>query len=217
MARSPLWRAVLIVLAVLLIPIVPFALFGEQSEQWISENLLGAAIAESGGWVTALSVILVLAADILLPVPSSAALTFAGASLGLVIGTLAGWLGLMLSCLLGYWLGLRFGLPQATRLSSAAQLRSATDKLDRTGSWILLGSRAIPVLAEACVLISGVYQFKLRRFIAAVGLANLILALAYCTLGWRAYDGGWITVALLVSVIVPLLLVAGLALLRRQD
>jgi uncharacterized membrane protein YdjX (TVP38/TMEM64 family) len=200
-----IWRVVLVVVAAMLVPVIPFALFGEQSEAWIQQHLLADDIS-AGGLQQVAIVILVLASDILLPVPSSAVLTFAGAKLGLITGTLAGALGLTASCLLGYWLGSRFGMPLVKRLTSTQQFNAARRQIDRRGPWMLLVSRALPVVAEACVLVAGVYRMPRRVFFTAVLIANFVLALSFCVLGLYAADGGWFLPAMLVSVILPCLL-----------
>lgn len=200
-----LWRIVLVVAAAMLVPVIPFVLFGEQSESWIRHHLLSDGESGGGLWHFAI-VTIVLASDILLPVPSSAVLTFAGARLGLLAGTLAGWLGLSLSCGLGYWLASRFGMPLVKRLTSLHHIDTARDPINRRGVWMLLVSRALPVIAEACVLVAGVYRMHFRVFATAVLIANFFLALVFCALGFYAADEGWFLPAILVSVIAPCVL-----------
>ncbi len=205
MTRDSPWRAVFIVFVALLVPVVPFVLFGEHSETWIRQNLLSDAVIAGSGQPF-LIVVAVLASDILLPVPSSAVLTFAGARLGWLAGTIAGWLGLTISCLVGYWLGHRFGLPLVRRLSSPQHIQAARRRIDRQGPWMLLASRALPVIAEACVLVCGVYRMRFRSFIVAVAIANLALSATFCALGLLSASAGWFLPAMLVSIAVPCLL-----------
>ena len=56
-----------------------------------------------------------LASDVLLPVPSSLVSSFAGHMLGFTIGLLAVWSGMMLGCLVGYWIGASGGAPSSAR------------------------------------------------------------------------------------------------------
>ena len=83
-------RMLLILVAVLAVPCVPFLLLGDAFEQsvaaWATQFTSPVALF----W----SVVTVLSVDILLPVPSSAVSTFAGAKLGVIAATAASMLGI---------------------------------------------------------------------------------------------------------------------------
>lgn len=151
------------------------------------------------------AVILTLTLDILLPVPSSGVMTFAGATAGTVTGSLVSWIGLNASCAFGHFIGRWFGMPIASKLSSKEELDSMKSSLDSFGPWMLVGFRALPVLAEASVLITGVYRMNQSRFWPPVLIANLAVAIAYSALGQIAGEQGWFGLGFLISVIAPLL------------
>ncbi len=66
--------------------------------------------------------------------------------------------------------------------------------------------RAVPVLAEASVLLVGIHDLSWRRFLPPVVLSNLGIALAYAKFGELAERNGWLPLALGISVALPLLL-----------
>ena len=110
----------MIIILALLVPIVPFVIFGEALESAIGGWLEHPVIANRSVSAAAM-IIMLLAVDILLPIPSTLVCTVAGKVLGPVGGTLACWLGLNLSAGIGYWLARRFGWPlgrQKTRFWS---------------------------------------------------------------------------------------------------
>lgn len=197
-------RNSLVVLVVMMVPIVPFLIFGEQSEAWFQNNIIDRA--DFSPVVTAGAVIAALVADILLPVPSSAVLTYAGSVFGIIKGIAVGWIGLTLSCVLGFWLGRRFGVPLLLKISSEEELNSSAVWLNRFGPWMLAVVRGLPVLGEAFVLLAGAYRMSPRKFWPPVVIANLALATIYSVLGHTAGDEGKLGVAIMLSLVMPLLL-----------
>lgn len=212
---SRVLKFVLLVAITLLVPVIPFALVGEQSERWITDNLLtGSALSQGSLWAL-VTVVLVLISDILLPVPSSGVMTFAGASLGWAAGTALCFVGLTLSCLVGYLIGRLLGVPVVRRFVDADELTAMTHRLDRTGFWILAAFRGVPVLAEASVLVAGVVRMSPPRFWLTVSVANLCIAAIYAGLGHFARGADWLAAALVISIMLPVALLLGWWVLRR--
>ncbi len=122
-----LLRPLLLVSIVLLVPIVPFVVFGEQLETWFhtwSEQ-------PASRRVVAAVVVGLLATDIVLPIPSSLVSTFGGGQLGTLGGTLASWVGMTVAAVLGFALGAvvrargdALAEPPAGRAAPAAGQRS---------------------------------------------------------------------------------------------
>ena len=194
----------LLLLIVLLVPIVPFLLLGAPLEAWLE------AWRDSppAAGVTGLAVIGLLAGDIVLPIPSSLIITLAGAQLGVVGGTLAGWTGLSVGALLGFALARRWGPGLAARLTPPEDLQRVQAISAAYGPAALVMLRAVPVLAEASVLLLGIHGLSWRKFLPPVLLANLGIALAYAVFGRIAEQSGWLPAALGISLALPLLLAA---------
>ena len=108
-------------------------------------------------WVAGLITIL-LAVDLVLPVPSSIASTTAGAALGFGAGTLTCWVGMSLGCVIGYWVGSEAGTPTVQRLVGIQELEKAKRLGSRYGVMFLIISRAVPILAEVSVITAGVMR-----------------------------------------------------------
>lgn len=190
----------MVILAVLAVPLVPFALLGDQFEaaieRWLSaERYTGLIAAATVG---------LLASDVILPVPSSFVSTLAGAKLGIVAGTAASWLGMTIGAAVAFVLARWLGRPLARRLAHRRDVAQLEALGDRLGASILVTMRALPVLAEASVLAVGVMGVSWRRFWPAVSLANLGIALAYSLLGAYSVARGEVLPALLASIALPL-------------
>jgi uncharacterized membrane protein YdjX (TVP38/TMEM64 family) len=178
-------RWALLLVALLALILVPFVLF----EPWF--EALGERIV-AGGMPRGLAAVTVagfLALDIFLPVPSSIVSTAAGALFGFGLGTLVIWLGMTLGCGLGYAVGARSsGL--ARRLVGEDGLRRAAAVAERYGAWGLAASRAVPVLAEASVVLAGLVRSPFPPFLVVTTLANLGIAVAYAAIGAYSMNVG---------------------------
>jgi uncharacterized membrane protein YdjX (TVP38/TMEM64 family) len=187
---------------VLLIPILPFLLLGEPFEPWADAWRNN----PPDKWIFATLVVGLLATDVLLPVPSSVVNTLAGSQLGAIPGAAICWLGMSLGAVLGFSLARYGGRPIAERLTKPEQLQQMEVLSGRYGPSVLALFRAVPVLAEASVLLVGLHGLSWRRFLPPVLLANLGIAVAYAYFGQYAVQRQWLPLALAIAVALPLLL-----------
>lgn len=155
-------RLAILIAITLLIPIIPFAIVGElPGEQWLSasdNNALQFGLAGTA----------ILAADVLLPIPSSIVGSLLGARLGFIPGWACAWLGLVIGNLAGY-------------VTGRVLLARLAPTLPQTPTaLVLFASRPVPVLAEAVTFAAGAGQMPLMPFfgISAAGSGFYALALA---------------------------------------
>lgn len=199
-----LFRTLPLMCVVLLIPVVPFLFFGGQLEDW----LRGFTRNPPSPLVTSFLVIGLLATDVLLPVPSSVISTLSGWQLGWMLGTFATWVGMNLGAVVGFGLARRYGKPFALWFTGAEDLNHVHEISNRYGPTVLVFTRAMPVFAEAAVLMAGIHQLSWRKFLPAVVLSNLGIAVAYSALGDYAERHQWLPLALAVAIGVPVLVAA---------
>lgn len=181
--------------ALLLLTVIPFFLFEEDIGHWSAALL---ADARGNPWASAGTIMLLLAGDILLPVPSSLVGAYAGAVLGTGCGAAANWLGLSLGSATGYMLGRSAGRPLLMRIVGADAVDRARALFTRMGPAALLVSRGIPVLAEAGLIAAGSASMPLASFVGSVTIGNAAVAIAYAAAGSAASTGNY---ALLVAVL----------------
>lgn len=196
-----LLRAAVLVAAVLAIPIIPFLLFGEHVEAAVERWLM----PPPSGSTIFLFVVMLLATDVFLPVPSSLVSTLAGTQLSIPLATLASWLGLSLGACLGFGVARALGRPLAARLAGAEDIARMERLSDRFGPRLLVLFRALPVLAEASVLLFGATRLSWTRFFVPVALANLGIAGAYSVLGHYGRTQNLTLYVLAASIAIPLL------------
>jgi len=186
--------------ALLALLVVPYLLWGDQQATWTAAFL--ASAKAHAGMATA-GIIALLAVDVVLPVPSSLVNTAAGFLLGFPGGALASWAGLQVGCGVGYLLGRLCGSPLVARcMGPAAQVR--LEALQRRhGDWMVVVARAIPVLAEASIIVAGAGRMPARRFFLYTTLANLGIAATYAAVGAWAASVNSFLLALTAALLIP--------------
>jgi uncharacterized membrane protein YdjX (TVP38/TMEM64 family) len=190
-----------IVCAVLVTAIlVPFLLFGGAFTA-LGEGLTRGSLPLR---VLVPAIIALLALDVFLPVPSSLVSAGAGALMGFWGGTLTIWLGMTAGCIVGYATGARMA-DRARQFIGEADLRRAAQLLDRHGVWALAACRAVPVLAEASVVFSGLARTRLRPFLLISSLSNLAIAATYSAVGHYALQVDSFLLAFLGALTLPAL------------
>jgi uncharacterized membrane protein YdjX (TVP38/TMEM64 family) len=192
-------KPLLLVALVLVLPLVLLAFAGESfanvQERWKAAPPTPAVLF--------VAVAAILATDIFLPVPSGPISTLAGSQLGIVAGTLASAIGMTLGGTIAFALARRWGRPLAERLSSGQSLTDLESIANSYGVLLLLVTRALPVLAEAAVLLLGTLQMKWRIFLPTLVVSNLVIAACYATLGSTASEHDWLPIAVCLSMAVP--------------
>jgi len=177
--RKPPYRTLVLLAGVLLAIIVPFLLFGEAIDAWTASLIHE---ADAHPWVTGTALVLLLASDIVLPVPSSLVSTACGLTLGFAGGACASFVGMSLSVAAGYALG-RSASAAARRMIGQRESDLLAAFHRRHGVWMLLALRPVPVLAEASVLFSGIVRQPAAGVAAATALGNAGVSLVYAAVG----------------------------------
>ena len=192
----------MLVAVLLAVPLAVAAAWG----QWWADDLARWRSSPPADAVLVAVVVGILAADLLLPVPSGPVMTLAGAHFGTLPAIGITWLGLMLGATVGFALARYGGRPLMRRFVAERDLADLDGAGRRYGPWVLLVSRPMPILAEASVVVAGLLQTPWWLFLCMVGVGNFLCSIIFCTLGDYAAANEWVTTALFLSVVVPVLL-----------
>ena len=180
------------------VPVIPWMLWGARLDHAVAD------------WLDPLPPPAVLAADIILPVPSSLVATLGGASLGVAVGTLCGSVGLTIGSLAGWLLGRIAGRRSFEALD--AHERAAVAERRRTlGPLLVVVSRPLPILAEAVALMAGAAGMTWPTFLAAAAPANGVIALAWSLAGAYGRNADSLQWVALAAVAVPAVIAAAVA------
>lgn len=189
------------ILAALLLAIilVPFVLY----EEAITSAVENYVRSEQPLAAIAIGIAALLASDVLLPVPSSLVATASGFLMGWPLGTLVTWIGMNVGAVIGYWMGSSAGRGVARRFVGDAEVARAAVSFARWGDWSLVISRAVPVLAEASVVLAGTVRMPFARFAILTGVANAAIALVYAAVGAYALETQTFLLAFAGSIALP--------------
>jgi len=198
-SRFGIW---LLVLAVLLVPILPWIVLGPRLELWAAGLVSGEnASGMSRALVGVLGVGL-LASDSFLPIPSTLVMSALGLALGTVIGGLAASAGVFLSGAVAYLVCRRWGTGMARRIAGEKGLVWIETAMRRHGTLLIVATRSVPVVQEATACMAGLTQMPAKLFFAALASGCLPTGFAYAAIGASALHNKWWAAGL--SVVLPL-------------
>lgn len=178
-------RPIIVGFLALLIPVVPFVVLGElPGERWLSAT-------DDQAWQFALTGAALLAADALLPIPSSIMGTLLGARLGFLAGAFSAWAGMLAGSIIAYAGGrlllgrLRTPLPAGQTLT------------------LLFLSRPVPVLAEAAAIAAGAEGVAFWPFVAACAAGDAIYAVVLAGNGAALLPDALLGPGLILPMVLP--------------
>lgn len=175
----PISRTTWLTIAVALLILVPFGLFGARVDaavaRWLPQASPNLPLAFS-------LLVALLAVDIVAPIPSSVVSTACGAVLGFGAGLLASFVGMTISSAIGYGLG-RWASGRALRWVGEKEAATLGRIEARHGVWTLLALRPVPVLAEASTVFAGLSRQPVGPVLLALTIGNLGVSAAYAAVG----------------------------------
>jgi uncharacterized membrane protein YdjX (TVP38/TMEM64 family) len=204
------WHWFVLVVSLLALTVVPFYFFNSPIEAWTA-SLLGGSV--STGAVAA-TVVGLLAADLILPIPSSVVATGAGWSLGFLGGLATIAIGMTAGSFIGYLLGRFAAEPILRRFIPRHEFEEVEGHIRAKGLWVVAICRSLPVLAESSAVVAGSFGMPLGSFLIVSALSNLGIAAVYALLGSLAMQNGSLPLAFASSVLTPLLAIAVVKVLR---
>jgi uncharacterized membrane protein YdjX (TVP38/TMEM64 family) len=206
-------RTLLLTLAVALLIIIPFCIWGETIDLWFKEMASADATTRS---LLGSILFLALSLDIFFPIPSSLVSTLCGAFFGWVGGLLISTVAMSMSCIIGWSVG-RLCTPLALRLIGTDEYPRLQRLLQRHGIVILLALRTVPVLAEASVLLAGIANVPFRKCMPLLLIANLLVSLIYVYAGVYGHNSENMLPAFLGSILLSALFMLGTTTLRKRS
>jgi uncharacterized membrane protein YdjX (TVP38/TMEM64 family) len=155
-------------------------------------------------WAWALGIVLIWA-DVVLPVPQAAVIAALGILYGTLLGGLLGSLGLITGGILGYALMFTSARRFVNRVVRGQSLHKMEALFDRSGAWAIVLTRSLPYsIPEAIVFLAGLAGMPMGKFTMALTVGSVPIAFAFAAIG-----AGWADqpiLALIVSYVLPILL-----------
>lgn len=196
-------RLSFIILLLLACIIVPFLIWGEQFEAALSLDGSRAWMERYGSYAWLAGIVL-LVADIFLPVPSTVVMSALGLIYGWFWGGLASAAGSITAGLVAYGLCRAAGRRAAVWLAGEDGLIKGEALFAKHGGWLVATSRWMPVLPEAIACLAGLVRMPFQRFLLAMICGSLPMGFAFAAIG--ALGSSQPTLAIALSAAVPVCL-----------
>jgi len=166
-------------------------------------------------WAWALGILLIWA-DLVLPIPQTAVIAALGILYGTLLGGLLGSLGLITGGLFGYMIMRTSARGFAQRFIGPQALQKMEGFFHYGGAWAIVLTRSLPYsVPEAMVFLAGLAGMPMRKFTAALTIGSVPTAFVFSAIG-----AGWADqpiLAVVVSYVLPILLLPiALSLMRLR-
>ena len=173
---KPLLRIIMVLALVFASTFIIIRLAGVLTEDDIQVWLEGATKVDP--WLVASVVVLILAIDIFIAVPTLTTCVLAGYFLGSAWGGLTASLGLLAAGLIGYWLSRLFGNKVLkVIIRSEEQREEAKTTFGQYGLAMIMLSRSTPIFSEVCACMAGMTKMRFTSFLLAWAVNSIPYAL----------------------------------------
>lgn len=173
------------------------------------ENALGLnlepfarAWLDDAGIGAAATIVLLLTADILLPIPSSLVMVLSGAAFGTAAGSVIALVGSIGGEWLGFEIVRRYGRRASGSLVGDDEIARLERLFKRHGAAAVAVTRALPVVMETMSIVAGLSGMRRRDFLLAslAGTLPIVVLYAYAGAASRAMDSALPAVIMLIAV-----------------
>lgn len=180
-------RFILLFIALVAIVLIPFFIWGDTLMNFFSAEGSIDWLNSYGQWAWAIAIVLLMA-DLFLPLPA----TLIMAALGYIYGPLAGGLisagGSFASGVLAYWLCRMLGDNTAIRLLGKKEYDRGKRISASVGGWVVAVSRWLPVFPEVVACMAGLTRMPVRYFYLALASGSIPLGFTYAIIGNSGQD-----------------------------
>lgn len=145
---------------------------------------LAAYLRGFGAWTPLASLLLMVAASVIAPLPGSLLVATNGVVFGLWAGALVSWVGGLLGATASFWIARWLGRPAVLRLTGTAPPAWLERIAHAEGFWVLLVARLVPLISfDLISYVAGLSGMRYPRFLLATALGMLPATLAWTALG----------------------------------
>lgn len=175
-------RFVLLFIALVAIVLIPFFIWGDTLMAFFSAEGSIAWLNTYGQWAWAIGILL-LVADLFLPLPATLIMSALGYIYGPLVGGLISAVGSFISGSLGYWLCRMLGENTAIKVLGQAEYDRGKKIATSIGGWVVALSRWLPVFPEVVACMAGLTRMPVNYFYLALACGSLPLGFIYAFIG----------------------------------
>lgn len=193
-------RFVLLFVVLVTMVLVPFFIWGDTLMNFFSNERSITWLKGFGQWAWLLAILL-LVADLFLPIPATIIMAALGYLYGPVVGGLLSVIGSFISGALGYWLCRLLGEKAAIKILGTKEYERGKNMSTKVGGWVVALSRWLPVFPEVVACMAGLVRMPARNFYWALACGSLPLGFTYALVGNSGITNP--TLAIVLSACLP--------------
>lgn len=171
-----------------------------------SANMELAVKRLSPGWGAALLIVGFLTIDVLVPVPSSIIMVASGALFGPVLGGILSTFGSSSCAIIAFQISRKIGREKVRRWVGQKDYKNFSALMQKHGGYVVILTRAVPLIMESVSFIAGLTKMKLKNFI----LMNIIgfgpFAFLYSFAGASMKEAYPLSIVLILGFFLPICL-----------
>ncbi len=188
-------RLLVLFVGLAIIVLVTFFIWGDNLMEMFSQAGTVSWLSRYGKWAWVVAVLLLMA-DLFLPLPA----TIIIAALGYIYGPIAGGListaGSFLAGSLGYWLCRLLGERTAVMLLGRKDYQRGKKMSGKVGGWVVALSRWLPVFPEVIACMAGLTRMPAGYFHGALLCGSLPFGFIYAYVGHTGIEDPWLAIVL---------------------
>lgn len=167
--------------------LLSFFIWGDSLMEFFSQEGTIQWLKGYGEWAWAIAILLLMA-DLFLPLPATLIMAALGYLYGPLAGGLIGGIGSFVSGSTGFWLCRSLGEKQAINLLGKKDYEKGKKIADNIGGWIVVMSRWLPVFPEVIACMAGLTRMPALYFHLALLCGALPMGLVYAFVGSTGVD-----------------------------
>ncbi|MGQ9611186.1 MAG: TVP38/TMEM64 family protein [bacterium] len=143
---------------------------------------------------SALLIMGILGADILIPIPSSIVMVISGHLFGGLLGGTIAIAGSLIASILGFLISRKIGRERVIKWLGEKEYKQASTLADKYGAYTVLLTRSVPIIMESVSCVTGLSKMKLSKFIILNIIGYLPLTFLYTFTGALAKQDNQISI-----------------------
>ncbi len=175
-------RLIFLLVALVIIVLIPFFIWGDTLMAFFSLEHSLEFLKGYGTWAWAVAIVLLMA-DLFLPLPATLIMSALGYIYGPLVGGLLSATGSFASGVLAYWLCRLLGENAATWILGKKEYERGKKIATKVGGWVVALSRWLPVFPEVIASMAGLIRMPVKNFYIALACGSLPLGFTYAIVG----------------------------------
>ena len=175
-------RLILLFIALVIMVLIPFFIWGDTLMAFFSWEHSLEFLKGYGSWAWAIAIMLLIA-DLFLPLPATIIMSALGYMYGPLVGGLLSAAGSFASGVLAYWLCRILGENAAIKMLGQKEYARGKSISAKMGGWVVVLSRWLPVFPEVIACMAGLTRMPVKYFYLALATGSIPLGFTYALIG----------------------------------